>query len=98
VFVFALVGKPALPWLVLSRVIGIPVIIGISYEIGIKWAGKHSSSLIPRIILWPGIQLQRLTTREPTFDQLEVAAVALREVMREDDVQEAALRGALVGA
>ncbi|HEY5529048.1 MAG TPA: DUF1385 domain-containing protein [Thermoleophilia bacterium] len=98
VFVFALVGKPSLPYLVLSRVIGIPVIVGISYEIGIKWAGRHANSLIPRIILWPGIQLQRLTTREPTVDQLEVAAAALQEVMRNDEAQEAALAGALAGA
>ena len=42
VFLFAVVGKPSLPWLVLSRLIGIPLIIGISYEIGIKWAGQAS--------------------------------------------------------
>jgi uncharacterized protein YqhQ len=87
VFLFAIVGKPALPWLVLSRIIGIPVIVGISYEIGIKWAGKHPNGFFARILLWPGIQLQRLTTREPTSDQLEVAAAALDEVIRLDDEQ-----------
>ncbi len=85
VFFFALVGKPSLPWLVLSRIIGIPIIVGIAYEIGIKWAGKHSDGFFARIVLWPGIQLQRLTTREPTHDQLEVAAAALDEVMRLDE-------------
>jgi len=84
VFVFALVGKPSLPWLILSRIIGIPLIIGISYEVGIKWAGKHARGLFARAVLWPGIQLQRLTTREPTPDQLEVAAAALEEVLRVD--------------
>jgi uncharacterized protein YqhQ len=98
VFVFAIVGKPALPYLVLSRVIGIPVIVGISYEIGIKWAGRHADSLIPRLLLWPGIQLQRLTTREPSDDQLEVAAAALQEVMTKDEALEAALQGALAEA
>ena len=98
VFVFAIVGKPALPYLVLSRVIGIPVIVGISYEIGIKWAGRHADSLIPRLLLWPGIQLQRLTTREPSDDQLEVAAAALQEVMSKDEALEAALQGALAEA
>lgn len=84
VFVFALVGKPSLPWLVLSRLLGIPLIIGLAYEIGIKWAGTHAQGLLARILLWPGIQLQRLTTREPTPDQLEVAAAALEEVMAAD--------------
>jgi uncharacterized protein YqhQ len=84
VFFFAIIGKPSLPWLVLSRLIGIPIIVGIAYEIGIKWAGKHSSGFFARIVLWPGIQLQRLTTREPTYAQLEVAAAALDEVMRLD--------------
>jgi uncharacterized protein YqhQ len=59
--------------------------VGIAYEIGIKWAGRHSTGFFARIVLWPGIQLQRLTTREPTPDQLEVAAAALDEVMRLDD-------------
>ncbi|MBN1629051.1 MAG: DUF1385 domain-containing protein, partial [Thermoleophilia bacterium] len=84
VFLFAIVGKPSLPWLVLSRIIGIPLIIGIGYEIGIKWLGKRADKLYARILLWPGIQLQRLTTREPTPDQLEVAAAALAEVIRMD--------------
>ncbi len=81
VLVFAVVGKPSLPWLVLSRILGIPLIIGIAYEVGIKWAGTHTRGLFARILLWPGIQLQRLTTREPTPDQLEVAAAALEEVI-----------------
>jgi len=85
VLLFAIVGKPALPYLVLSRIVGIPLIIGISYEVGIKWAGKHSDGFFARILLWPGIQLQRLTTREPTDDQLEVAAAALEEAMRMDE-------------
>ena len=91
VFLFAVVGKPSLPWLVLSRIIGIPVIVGISYEIGIKWAGKHPDGFFARILLWPGIQLQRLTTREPTAEQLEVAAAALEEVMRLDEAERRSL-------
>ena len=93
VFVFAIVGKPALPWLVLSRIIGIPLIIGVSYEIGIKWAGRRPNAWFSRILLWPGLQLQRLTTREPTPDQLEVAAAALEEVMRMDEAEQRSLAG-----
>jgi uncharacterized protein YqhQ len=84
ILLFAVVGKPSLPYLVLSRIIGIPIIVGISYEVGIKWAGRHPNGLLARILLWPGLQLQRLTTREPTEDQLEVAAAALEEVMALD--------------
>jgi uncharacterized protein YqhQ len=92
VFVFAIVGKPSLPWLVLSRLVGIPFIIGVSYEIGIKWLGRHPNGSIARILLWPGLQLQRLTTRQPTPDQLEVAAAALDEVLRMDEAEKAALK------
>ena len=98
VLLFAIVGKPSLPYLVLSRIIGIPLIIGISYEVGIKWAGKHSNSFFPRILLWPGLQLQRLTTRQPTDDQLEVAAIALEEVMRMDAAEQAAAKAVPVVA
>jgi uncharacterized protein YqhQ len=91
VFLFALVGKPSVPWLVLSRIVGIPIIVGIGYEVGIKWAGR-SNRLWARILLWPGIQLQRLTTREPSFPQLEVAAASLEEVMAMDEATSAALK------
>jgi uncharacterized protein YqhQ len=84
VFLFALVGKPPLPYLVLSRIIGIPVIVGISYELGIRGAGRHAKNLASRMLLWPGMQLQRLTTREPTADQIEVAAASLEEVLKLD--------------
>lgn len=92
VLVFAIVGKPALPWLVLSRLVGIVFIVGISYEIGIKWLGRHPDGWLARILLWPGLQLQRLTTREPTPDQLEVAAAALDEVIRMDEATRLALQ------
>jgi uncharacterized protein YqhQ len=98
VFVFAIVGKPDLLWLVVSRILGIPVIIGIAYEIGIKWLGKHPHGLVARILLWPGLQLQRLTTREPTSDQLEVAAAALDEVMKMDAARQVELREAVAQA
>jgi uncharacterized protein YqhQ len=98
VLIFAIVGKPALPWLVLSRIVGIPLIIGLSYEVGIKWAGKHSDGLFARILLWPGMQLQRLTTRQPTDDQLEVAAAALEEAIRVDEAEQVAAKELAVQA
>ncbi len=94
VFLFAFVGKPSVPWLVVSRLIGIPLIIGIAYEIGIKWAGR-SDGLAARMLRWPGMQLQRLTTREPSMDQLLVAAAALDEVLAMDETEVPAGREAL---
>jgi uncharacterized protein YqhQ len=98
IFVFAVVGKPALQWLVVSRIVGIPVIIGISYEVGIKWLGRHPDGIFARILLWPGLQLQRLTTREPSADQLEVAAAALDEVMKKDEERALELKKAAAQA
>jgi uncharacterized protein YqhQ len=91
VFLFAVVGKPSLPYLIVSRILGIPLIVGISYEVGIKWAGKHPDGFFARLLLWPGLQLQRLTTRQPSADQLEVAAAALEEVIRMDEAEEVAV-------
>lgn len=96
ILVFAIVGKPALQWLILSRIVGIPVIIGISYEVGIKWLGRHPNGVLARVLLWPGLQLQRLTTREPSADQLEVAAAALEEVMSRDEAIQVELQEASV--
>jgi uncharacterized protein YqhQ len=89
VFVFALVGKPAWYWIVFSRIALLPVIAGIAYEL-IRFAGKHGENRVLMTILAPGLWLQRLTTREPTLDQLEVSIRALREVLdREGRLQPA---------
>lgn len=80
VFVFALFGRPAWYWLILSRIALLPVIAGIAYEL-IRFAGKHAHNRILMTTLAPGLWLQRLTTREPTLDQLEVSIRALREVL-----------------
>src|SRR3954453_22939459 len=80
VFVFAPLGTPA--WYILfpSRVIGIPLVAGIAFEI-IKWAGRNRNKRWVRWIMWPGLQLQKLTTREPDESQLEVAIAALDAVL-----------------
>jgi uncharacterized protein YqhQ len=81
IFVFAFVGQPAWYWLIASRILLLPVIAGIAYEL-IRFAGKRSESRILMTLLAPGLWLQRLTTREPTLDQIEVSIRALREVIR----------------
>jgi uncharacterized protein YqhQ len=80
IFVFALFGRPAWYWLIVSRIALLPVIAGIAYEL-IRFAGKHSDNRILMTLMAPGLWLQRLTTREPTLDQLEVSIRALREVL-----------------
>ncbi len=80
VFVFAFFGRPAWYWLIATRILLLPVIAGLAYEL-IRFAGKHSSNRVLMALLAPGLWLQRLTTREPTLDQLEVSIGALREVL-----------------
>jgi uncharacterized protein YqhQ len=81
IFVFAFFGQPAWYWLIASRILLLPVIAGIAYEL-IRFAGKHTQNRVLMTLLAPGLWLQRLTTREPTLDQLEVSIRALREVLR----------------
>jgi len=88
IFVFAPIGLPAWYWLVLSRILGIPLIAGLSYEV-IKWAGKHRNKRWVRALTWPGLLLQNLTTREPDDSQLEVAIRSLKAVLAVEDPYEA---------
>jgi uncharacterized protein YqhQ len=81
IFVFAFLGQPKWYWLIASRILLLPVIAGIAYEL-IRFAGKHSGNRILMTLLAPGLWLQRLTTREPTLDQIEVSIRALREVLQ----------------
>jgi uncharacterized protein YqhQ len=80
IFVFAPIGLPAWYWLVISRIIGIPLIAGLSYEV-IKWAGRNRRKAWVRTLMWPGLMLQNLTTREPDLGQLAVAIASLEEVL-----------------
>ncbi len=80
IFVFAPIGLPAWYLLFATRVLGVPLIAGISFEL-IKLAGKHRRKRWVRTIMWPGLQLQKLTTREPDLDQLAVAIAALDSVL-----------------
>jgi uncharacterized protein YqhQ len=89
IFVFAPIGLPAWYWLVLSRIVGIPVIAGLSYEV-IKWAGKNRRKRWVRTLMWPGLMLQNLTTREPDEEQLAVAIASLNAVLAREDPNEAA--------
>ena len=89
IFVFAPIGLPEWYWLVLSRILGIPLIAGLSYEV-IKWAGKNRSKRWVRTLMWPGLMLQSLTTREPDRKQLAVAIAALEAVLAVESPEEEA--------
>jgi uncharacterized protein YqhQ len=80
IFVFAPIGLPAWYWLVLTRILGVPIIAGISFEI-IKFAGRNRSRRWVQALMWPGLKLQLLTTREPDLHQLAVAIAALQAVL-----------------
>jgi uncharacterized protein YqhQ len=78
--VFAFFGRPTWYWLIVTRIVLLPVIAGIAYEL-IRFAGKHQNNRILTSLLAPGMWLQRLTTREPSLDQIEVSIRALKEVL-----------------
>jgi uncharacterized protein YqhQ len=80
IVVFAPLGKLDWHWLFISRVLGIPIVAGLAFEL-IKWFGKNRTKRWARVLMWPGIQLQRLTTREPDLSQLAVAIAALDAVL-----------------
>jgi uncharacterized protein YqhQ len=80
IFVFGAVGLPAWYLLVATRIVGVPIIAGISFEI-IKFAGRNRNRRWVRAVMWPGLKLQLLTTREPDLDQLAVAIAALDAVL-----------------
>jgi len=86
ILVFTLLGPlPSLWWRLVSRILLIPVIAGISYEY-IRWTAKHLESAIVRVLIKPNLALQALTTREPDLQMLEVAITAFR-TMREAEKQ-----------
>jgi uncharacterized protein YqhQ len=80
IFIFAPIGLPAWYWLVLTRIVGVPLIAGISFEI-IKFAGRNRRRAWVRAVMWPGMKLQLLTTREPDLQQLAVAIASLHAVL-----------------
>ncbi len=82
ILVFSLVGNPSLWIKIVSRILLLPVVAGISYEI-LRFSGKHAGNPLLKPFLFPGLMLQKITTREPDDDQLEVALEALKSVVEE---------------
>ncbi len=87
IVVFALLGQPEFWLRVVSRIVLIPVIAAIGYEFT-RFSARYADNRVLRVLFLPGLALQRLTTRQPTDDQLEVAISALKGVVEADAVQE----------
>jgi uncharacterized protein YqhQ len=88
IVVFAPLGTPPWYWLFASRIVGIPIVAGLAFEV-IKWFGRNRGKRWAQILMWPGMQLQRLTTREPDLSQLAVAIAALQAVLAVENPREA---------
>lgn len=80
-------GAPKLVLVIVARIVFMPVIAGISYEITVKWAGSHPDNPLVKVILWPGMQMQYLTTDEPDDEQLECAIAAMKRVLAREEAE-----------
>jgi uncharacterized protein YqhQ len=97
IVVYSFVGRPSWPYLIGSRIVLIPLIAGVSYEV-IRFAAKHMQWAWVRVIMKPGLLLQKLTTREPSLDQVEVAIASLRAVLTAEQLVEVESRTELPGS
>ncbi|MDR1422269.1 MAG: DUF1385 domain-containing protein [Coriobacteriales bacterium] len=75
---------------IISRIILLPLVAGLSYEVTVKWAGAHPDNPFVQFVLWPGLQMQRLTTRQPDDGQLECAIAAMNLVLEREQRELAA--------
>ena len=80
ILVFSLLGVEGWLFMILSRLLVIPLVAGIAFEF-IMWSARHQENPVVRVLIWPGLQLQKLTTREPTDDMVEVAMASLKKVL-----------------
>lgn len=88
---------PKLILVMAVRILLLPVIAGFSYEVTVKWAGSHPESKLVRIVLWPGLQMQRLTTHEPDDSMLECAIEAMKLVLAREEREAAKDNGSPCG-
>lgn len=80
-------GAPKLALVILVRILLMPAIAGLAYEVTVRWAGTHPEMPLVKVILWPGLQMQRLTTREPGDAELECAIAAMKLVLEREEVE-----------
>ncbi len=78
---------------ILARLLLMPLVAGLAYEITVKWAGNHSENRFVKVLLWPGMQMQRMTTREPDDSMVEVAIAAMQPIIAREDLEERRAKG-----
>jgi uncharacterized protein YqhQ len=83
IFAFAIVGKQELPVMIASRILLIPIIAAVGYEI-LRFGAKHRGNRVVRAIMWPGILVQMITTKQPDNSMIEVAIVSMEEALKAD--------------
>ncbi len=83
IIAFSLVGRQEPLVMIASRILLIPVIAAVGYEI-LKWGAKHRGNAIVRAIMYPGILVQKITTKQPTADMIEVAIVSMEQALEAD--------------
>lgn len=91
-------GAPKLALVIAARIALMPVIAGISYEITVRWAGSHPENPLVKVVLWPGMQMQYLTTNEPDDGMLECAISAMQQVLEREELEAAKAAAAARGA
>ncbi len=91
---YAFLGRPPLLWRIASRLVLIPLIAGVSYEV-IRLAARHIRNRLVRVLMTPGLWLQALTTRPPSLEQLEVAIASIKAVLPEEEWLEVSERPVL---
>ncbi len=87
-------GPAKLALVIVARIVLMPIIAGISYEITVKWAGSHPENPLVKVVLWPGMQMQRLTTNEPDDGMLECAIAAMQKVLERERLEESSSHSA----
>ena len=83
IITFSIVGRQSLPVMIISRIVLIPVIAAVSYEL-LRFGARHRDSAVIRAIFAPGIWVQKITTKQPTDDMIEVAIVSMEQAMAAD--------------
>ena len=87
ILVFSLLGVEGWLYMILSRIVVIPLVAGIAFEF-IMWSARSQGSSVVRALVWPGLQLQKLTTREPSDDMVEVAMASLKKVLSMEEASD----------
>lgn len=87
-------GAPKLALVIVVRILLMPVIAGVSYEITVKWAGSHPDNPLVKVVLWPGMQMQYLTTNEPDDGMIECAIAAMQRVLAREEAEATVSSGA----